>query len=416
MMRPSVIRSPSLSTEGRRKIEWVRRNMPILGRLEAEFRSRRPFSDLRIAVSVHFEAKTAYLAELFAAGGALVSVTGSNSLSTKDDVAAAVAERGIKVYATHGATPEEFQEQHLLALDIEPNIIIDDGGDLVHDIHVHRPHLIANVFGACEETTSGVLRDSARAKEGALRFPVILVNNAQCKYLFDNRYGTGQSSWEAIMRTTNLNIAGSRAVIVGYGWCGKGCAMRAKGLGAEVIVCEVDPVKAVEAVMDGFRVMKMEEAAPLGDFFLTVSGCSDVLTEPHFARMKDGAVIANAGHFDAEIDLQSLARISVEQLDVRENISGFRMDDGRWIYLLGGGGLVNITCGDGHPAEIMDTSFALQALSAQYVAEHRDSLTVDVHPVPAEIDQAVARLKLETLGVRIDTLTVAQESYLRSSQ
>ncbi len=415
-MRQSQIYDPALAPEGRRKIEWVRRNMPILNRLEEEFRREQTFAGLRVAVSVHFEAKTAYLAEIFAAGGADVSVTGSNSLSTKDDVAAAVAERGLHVYATHGASPSEFQEQHLLAIDIEPNIVIDDGGDLVHDLHVHRPELIEQVYGACEETTSGVIRDSALAREGRLRFPVLLVNNAQCKFLFDNRYGTGQSTWEAIMRTTNLNIAGSRAVIVGYGWCGKGCAMRAKGLGAEVIVCEVDPIKAVEAVMDGFRVMPMQEAAAIGDFFLTVSGGTKALSRDHFALMHDGAILANAGHFNAEIDLVALRSLSAAEEEVRENITAYRMAGGRTVYLLGGGGLVNITCGDGHPAEIMDTSFALQALSARYVAEHRGELNADVYPVPEEIDNAVARLKLETLGIRIDELTGEQEAYLRSAQ
>lgn len=415
-MHPSLIRDGALAAEGRRKIEWVRRHMPILGGIERDFRANRYLEGLRVALSIHFEAKTAYLAEVLAAAGAEVAVTGSNPRSTKDDVAAAVAEEGLAVYALHGATPAEFQEQHLLALEIEPNIVIDDGGDLVHDLHFHRVDLGKHVLGACEETTSGVIRDTALAHEGKLRFPVLLVNDAQCKFLFDNRYGTGQSSWEAIMRTTNLNIAGSRAVVVGYGWCGKGCAMRAKGLGAEVIVCEVDPIKAVEAVMDGFRVMPALEAAPLGDFFLTVSGATKVLTREHFDRMHDGAIVANAGHFNAEIDIEALESAAEERLEVRENVTGHRMPDGRWIYLLGGGGLVNITCGDGHPAEIMDTSFALQALSAKYVAQHHKELTVAVHRVPAEIDEAVARLKLSSLGVEIDTLTSEQEEYLHSAQ
>lgn len=415
-MRPSLVREPSSAAEGRRKIDWVRRNMPILSRIEQDFRKNQSFAGLRVAVSVHFEAKTAYLAEVFAAGGAEVSVTGSNPRSTKDDVAAAVSESGLHVYALHGASPEEFQEQHLMALDIEPNVVIDDGGDLVHDLHAHRPGLIDQVYGACEETTSGVIRDTALAREGRLRFPVFLVNNAQCKFLFDNRYGTGQSAWEAIMRTTNLNIAGSKAVIIGYGWCGKGCAMRAKGLGAEVIVCEVDPIKAVEAVMDGFRVMPAAEAARIGDFFLSVTGGTKVLSREHFLRMRDGAILANAGHFNAEIDLAALEGLSSETQEVRENITGYRMPDGRRLYLLGGGGLVNITCGDGHPAEIMDTSFALQALTAQYLVQHHEELDAAVHPVPAQIDRTVAGLKLETLDIEIDSLSEEQETYLRRSR
>jgi adenosylhomocysteinase len=446
-MPASIVRDPRLATEGARKIEWVRRNMPILRGLEDRFAAERPFDGLRAAVSVHLEAKTAYLALVLAAGGAQVSVTGSNSLSTKDDVVAALAERGLHVYAWHGATRQEFEDHQLTALRVAPHVVIDDGGDLVHHLHEGAAEFSHSVMGACEETTAGVLRNRARAAAGKLAFPVLAVNDALMKHMFDNRYGTGQSTLDAIMRTTNLVITGTTVVVAGYGWCGRGIARRAAGMGAQVIVCEVDEVKALEAVMDGYRVMPMDEAAREGRFFITATGVRDVITPDHFAVMPDGAILANAGHFYDEIALDALREEAVEASEVRENLHGYRQRDGRWINVIADGRIVNISAADGHPAEIMDTSFAVQALSAEYVvraatggailervrpgahaARREDDgssqpghatprpLPAAVIPVPAEIDTAVARLKLAALGVSHDTLTPEQEAYLADFQ
>jgi len=413
-MRESVIRDIHLADSGRQKIEWVKKNMSLLRYLEEDFKRNQYFKGLRAVVCVHLEAKTAYLAKVLAAGGAEVSVTGSNPLSTQDDVAAALVADGLNVYAWYGATEEEYFEHLNNALDIKPNIVIDDGGDLVHLLHGERQELLSDVFGGCEETTTGVIRLRARAKEGLLKFPMISVNDAYCKYLFDNRYGTGQSVWDGINRTTNLIVSGKNVVIVGYGWCGKGCAMRAKGLGANVIVCEVDPIKAIEAVMDGFRVMPMNEAARIGDIFITVTGCKRVIYDEHYKVMKDGVLLANAGHFDVEICIPELEAMAVEKKEMRKNIMGYKMPDGRWINLLAEGRLVNLAAGDGHPAEIMDMSFALQALSAKYIASNYKQMENRVYEVPKEIDQYVAQLKLKSLGVSIDTLTEEQEKYLAS--
>ncbi|WHH60549.1 adenosylhomocysteinase [Petroclostridium sp. X23] len=413
-MRDSVIRDINLANSGKQKIEWVRKNMPLLRYLEEDFAKNQYFKGLRAIVCVHLEAKTAYLAKVLAAGGAEVSVTGSNPLSTQDDVAAGLVADGLKVYAWYGATEEEYFQHLNYALDIRPNIVIDDGGDLVHLLHGERQELLADVYGGCEETTTGVIRLRARAQEGLLKFPMISVNDAYCKYLFDNRYGTGQSVWDGIMRTTNLIVSGKNVVIIGYGWCGKGCAMRAKGLGANVIVCEVDPIKAIEAVMDGFRVMPMNEAAKIGDFFITVTGCNRVIYDEHYKVMKDGAILANAGHFDVEICIPELEEMAVEKKEMRKNIVGYKMADGRWINLLAEGRLVNLAAGDGHPAEIMDMSFALQALSAKYILQNYKSLEKKVYEVPDEIDKYVAELKLKGLGVSIDTLTEIQKKYLSS--
>jgi len=413
-MRESVIRDIHLADSGRQKIEWVKKNMSLLRYLEEDFKRNQYFKGLRAVVCVHLEAKTAYLAKVLAAGGAEVSVTGSNPLSTQDDVAAALVADGLNVYAWYGATEEEYFEHLNNALDIKPNIVIDDGGDLVHLLHGERQELLSDVFGGCEETTTGVIRLRARAKEGLLKFPMISVNDAYCKYLFDNRYGTGQSVWDGINRTTNLIVSGKNVVIVGYGWCGKGCAMRAKGLGANVIVCEVDPIKAIEAVMDGFRVMPMNEAARIGDIFITVTGCKRVIYDEHYKVMKDGVLLANAGHFDVEICIPELEAMAVEKKEMRKNIMGYKMPDGRWINLLAEGRLVNLAAGDGHPAEIMDMSFALQALSAKYIASNYKQMENRVYEVPKEIDQYVAQLKLKSLGVSIDTLTEEQKKYLAS--
>lgn len=410
----SIIRDISLADSGRKKIEWVRKNMPILRSLEEEFEKSKPFKGVRVTVSVHLEAKTAYLAKVIAAGGAEVSVTGSNPLSTQDDVAAGLAADGLDVYAWYNATKDEYFEHLKLALGYKPNIIIDDGGDLVHMLHTTRKDLLPHIMGGCEETTTGVLRLKAMEKEGALKFPMVAVNNAYCKYLFDNRYGTGQSVWDGINRTTNLIVAGKNVVVVGYGWCGKGIAMRAKGFGAGVIVCEIDPIKAAEAVMDGFKVMKMDDAAKIGDIFITVTGCNRVIHQDHYKVMKDGAILCNAGHFDVEICIPELEKMAVEKKEQRNNIMGYRMNDGRWINLLAEGRLVNLAAGDGHPAEIMDMSFALQALSAKYVLENYHKLGTSVINVPDEIDRKVALMKLHAWDVKIDELTDEQKRYLDS--
>ncbi|CDA71825.1 adenosylhomocysteinase [Ruminococcus sp. CAG:579] len=412
----SEIRNIDLWESGARKIEWVRRNMCLLRSIEEDFKRDKPFSGLKVALSIHLEAKTAYLCKVLAAGGAEMYVTGSNPLSTQDDVAAALAHDGLNVYAWHASTPEEYHRHISEVIKAGPNVIIDDGGDLVNMIHNEYPELIPNVIGGCEETTTGIIRLIAMNKAGELKFPMALVNNARCKYLFDNRYGTGQSVWDGINRTTNLIVAGKNVVVAGYGWCGKGVAMRAKGLGASVIVTEIDPIKAMEAVMDGFKVMKMEEAAKIGDIFVTVTGCKDVITENSFANMKDGAILCNAGHFDCEVAVAKLAEICTEKYPARNNIDGYRMSDGRSIFVIGEGRLVNLAAGDGHPSEIMDMSFAIQALTAAYLVKNRDKLTDKIITVPEEIDNEVARRKLKFWGIEIDKLSEEQEKYLNSWQ
>lgn len=411
----SEIRDITLAESGARKIEWVRKNMPLLRNLELEFEREKPFAGKRIALSIHLEAKTAYLCKVLAAGGAEMYITGSNPLSTQDDIAAALVECGLNVYAWYGATDEEYNRHISSVLEHDTNIIIDDGGDLVHMLHTKYQDKICHVIGGCEETTTGIIRLIAMEKVGELKFPMVLVNNAECKHFFDNRYGTGQSVWDGIMRTTNLIVAGKVVVVAGYGWCGKGVAMRAKGLGAQVIVTEVNPVKAIEAVMDGFDVMPMKEAAALGDFFVTVTGCSGVITEEDFRVMKNGAILSNAGHFDVEVDVKGLKEIALETREERKNIMGYRIDEERWIYVLGEGRLVNLACGDGHPAEIMDMSFAIQALSAKYLVEHAGNLTEKIIQVPREVDEEVAARKLAYMGKKIDTLTQEQVAYLNSS-
>lgn len=409
----SRIKDVSLYASGEQKIQWVKSYMPLLSGLEKEFREELPFKGLRVALSVHLEAKTAYLCRVLQAGGAEMYVTGSNPLSTQDDIAAALVHGGMEVFAVHGATAEEYHAHLKAVMEHRPNIIIDDGGDLVNLIHNEYSEFLPEVLGGCEETTTGIIRLQAMARDNALQFPMMAVNNAKCKYLFDNRYGTGQSVWDGINRTTNLIVAGKTVVVAGYGWCGKGVAMRAKGLGAKVIVTEVDAVKAMEAVMDGFTVLPMVEAAETGDFFVTVTGCKDVITESAMRRMKDGAILCNAGHFNVEINVGDLEKLSVEQFESRKNIMGYRLADGRVLHLIAEGRLVNLAAGDGHPAEIMDMSFAIQALSARYIAQHRN-LEKGVHFVPEEIDREVARRKLLAWGVKVDNLTDAQEDYLHS--
>ena len=409
------IRNPELWQDGELKIQWVAAHMPLLSALKKEFEETKPFQGLRIALSVHLEAKTAYLCKTLAAGGAEMFVTGSNPLSTQDDIAAALVHAGLNVFAWYDASEAEYDRHITKVIEAAPNIIIDDGGDLVGKIHTVFPQLLGNVIGGCEETTTGILRLNAMNKARKLAFPMILVNDADCKHLFDNRYGTGQSVWTGINRTTTLIVAGKTAVVAGYGWCGKGVAMRAKGMGAKVIVTEVDPVKAIEAVMDGFQVMPMRQAAPLGDIFVTVTGCKDVITSEDFLAMKDGAICCNAGHFDCEVNIRDLDALAVSHRPARKDIEAYELPDGRTIYILAQGRLVNLAAGDGHPAEIMDMSFAIQALCARYLALNHPLNRVPgdmVINVPAAIDDEVARRKLATLGVSIDSLTDEQHRYI----
>lgn len=413
-MKPNcLILDPALYPSGLDKIEWVKRNMQLLNGIEKQFATEQPFKGMRIALSVHLEAKTAYLCKVLKAGGAEMYVTGSNPLSTQDDVAAALVHEGMSVFAVHGASAEQYRECLASVLASEPDIIIDDGGDLVSMLHAEMRHLIPKIRGGCEETTTGVHRLLAMEKDGSLRFPMFDVNDAQCKHLFDNRYGTGQSVFDGIDRTTNLIVAGKTVVVAGYGWCGRGVAMRAKGLGAHVIVTEIDPVKAIEAVMDGFTVMPMAEAAPAGDVFITVTGMRDVITTAHMNSMKNGVLLCNAGHFDVEIDVAGLKAEATETRQMKPNIRGYRMPNGNWLYLLAEGRLVNLASGDGHPAEIMDMSFAIQALCARELAVNPPK-EARVYAVPETIDAYVANEKLRSIGTSIDVLTDLQKEYANS--
>ena len=408
----SMIRDIKLAPSGHDKIEWVKNFMPVMAAVDEEFSKSKPFAGKKMVITLHLEAKTAYKAEIFHHAGAEVALTGSNPLSTQDDVAAALVEDGVHVFAWHGCTDEEYNTFINKALDIKPDIVIDDGGDLVHMLHTKRRELLTGIIGGSEETTTGVHRLRALADQGKLEFPMIAANDAYCKYLFDNRYGTGQSTWDGIMRTTNLVIAGKTVVIAGYGWCGKGGAMRARGLGANVIITEVDPIKAIEAVFDGFRVMTMDEAAKEGDIFLTLTGDKDVIRDRHFKVMKDGAMMANSGHFDVEINIPELEAMSKSRRKVRNNIEEFMQEDGRKLYLLAEGRLVNLAAGDGHPAEIMDLSFGVQFFSAMHLLEHGKEMEKAVHLMPDSINQRIAEIKLKSLGVSIDKLTPEQQAYL----
>lgn len=408
----SIVKDMSLAESGRRKINWVRDFMPALSGIEARFEKEKPFAGLRIAVSVHLEAKTANLGYVLAKGGAQVRLTGSNVLSTQDDVAAGLASMGVETFGIHGATAQEY-EQHLIeTLKFKPHLVVDDGGDLIHLLGGKCAELGENLIGGCEETTTGILRLKAREREGILPCPMMAVNDAKAKHYYDNKYGTGQSVWDAIMHTTNLIVAGKTVVVAGYGWCGKGVAMRATGMGADVIVTEVDPFKALDATMQGFRVMPMSEAAKLGDIFVTVTGCKDVITPEHFAVMKNNAFLTNAGHFDCEVDVASLAKMAVKREVRRDNIEGFTLPDGRVLNVIGEGRLVNLAAGNGHPAEIMDMSFAVQALALEWLVRHQDALEKKVYQVPAEIDDEIGRVKLAAMGLSIDTLSGEQVAYL----
>jgi len=410
----SIVRDMKLAPEGHLKIDWVEAHMPVLNRIRAQFEAEQPFKGLKVAISLHLEAKTAYLAKVVKAGGAEVTIAGSNPLSTQDDVCAALVEDGVTVLAKHNPEPEEYKEMLIRLLETKPDLIIDDGGDLVTILHTERPDLLVNIRGGAEETTTGIIRLKAMEKDQMLKLPMVAVNDAYCKHLFDNRYGTGQSVFDAINRTTNLVVAGKNVVVVGYGWCGKGVAMRAKGLGANVIVTEVNPIRAVEAHMDGFQVMPMVEAAKLGDFFITVTGNKSVITGEHYDVMKDGAILSNAGHFDVEVNKPELLIRSSSVRTVRKNIEEYQFKDGRKMYLIAEGRLVNLGAGDGHPAEIMDMTFALQAMSLKYVNDNYEKLGKQVLNVPYEIDEQVARFKLESLGIDLDSLSAEQVTYLDS--
>ena len=412
--RPSIIKDPLLAPLGYNKLEWVKNNMPVLNILRQELEQSKPLQGKTILCCLHLEAKTGYLLQTLMAAGADVVACASNPLSTQDDVVAALADSGITVYAIHGESSEEYHEFLEKALDTMPDAIIDDGADVVSMLHKSRRDQAAAIIGGCEETTTGIVRLRSMDNDNALLFPMIAVNDAYMKYLFDNRYGTGQSVWDGINRTTHLVVAGKYVVVVGYGWCGKGVAMRATGMGAKVIVTEIDPIKANEAIMDGFRVMSMLEAARWGDIYITVTGNINVIRKEHMQVMKDNAIMCNAGHFDVEISKPDLDSLAVSKKAIKPNIEEYLLADGRRLYLLAEGRLVNLAAGDGHPAEVMDLSFSLQALSLLYVIENRPQLENHVYNVPEEIDQRVARLKLQADGVKIDELTAEQAAYLAS--
>ena len=409
----STIKDLNLAESGERKIRWVEAHMPVLRDIGSDFAREKPFAGLKIALSVHLEAKTAYLCRVLEMGGAEMHVTGSNPLSTQDDVAAALAAKGMDVHAVYGCSDEEYQAHLRSVLSVGPNIIIDDGGDLVHLMHTEFTDLIPQVIGGCEETTTGILRLKAREKDGILPCPMVAVNDAKAKHYYDNKYGTGQSVWDGIMHTTNLVVAGKTVVVAGYGWCGKGVAMRAAGMGANVIVTEVDPFKALDATMNGFRVMTMDQAAPLGDVFVTVTGCKDVIVGRHFQAMKHNALLANAGHFDCEVNVAALRELAESSQLRRENIVGYTLPNGKTLNVLAEGRLVNLAAGNGHPAEIMDMSFAVQALAAEWLTK-QTGLEKKVYAVPDAIDDEIGRAKLAALGLSIDSLTEEQEKYLTS--
>lgn len=408
----SEILNINLAPLGKTKIDWVKAHMPVLGEIEKRFKAEQPFRGLKVALSVHLEAKTAYLCKVLAAGGAEMYVTGSNPLSTVDEVAAALVADGLNVFARYNASESEYRSALRSVLSISPNIIIDDGGELVEMMHSEFSANLSEVIGGCEETTTGITSLKKMKAAGRLKFPMMLVNDADCKHLFDNRYGTGQSVWDAIMRTTNLIIAGKTVVVSGFGWCGKGVAARADGLGAKVVITEVDPVRAIEAHMEGYAVMPMSEASRIGDIFVSVTGCSGIVSGPDIMNLKEGAILTNAGHFDVEIDTKALEELSTEVFEARHNILGYKLKNGRTVYLISEGRLVNLAAAEGHPAEIMDMSFAIQALSAEYLVKNRHKLEAELIPVPKEIDNFVARLKLKSLGISIDELTEEQREYL----
>ncbi len=409
------VKDIALAEKGKRKIEWSNQQMPVLQLIRKQFIKDQPLKGIRMSACLHITSETANLAITLRDGGAEVVLCASNPLSTQDEVAASlVKDYGIPTFAIKGEDNATYYAHINSALEHRPNITMDDGADLVTTLLTKRPDLLANVIGGTEETTTGVIRLRAMAKDGTLRYPIIAVNDALTKHLFDNRYGTGQSSIDGILRATNLLIAGLRFVVAGYGWCGKGVSMRAKGLGADVIVTETSPVRALEATMDGFRVMPMAEAAKIGDIFITVTGNKSILAHEHFERMKNGAVISNSGHFNVEIDIPALERLSSGKRTIRPFVEEYAMKDGRKIYLLGEGRLINLAAAEGHPAAVMDMSFANQALASEYMVKHAKELEKRVYPVPDHIDRHIAKLKLESMGIQVDKLTPDQEQYLAS--
>ena len=408
------VRDPSLAPQGRLQIEWAEAHMPVVVELRRRYRESKPLTGLRVSLCLHVTKETAVLARTIKEWGAEVYLAPSNPLSTQDDVAAALAEEGVNVYAWRGMTPEEYEWALSVVASAEPSLVVDDGGDLHVYIHEKAPVKARNVIGGTEETTTGVIREKALEREGRLMYPIMAVNNALTKYLFDNRYGTGQSTIDGILRATNILLAGKIAVVAGYGWVGRGIANRLRGMGARVIVTEVDPIRALEAVMDGFYVMPMIEAAKIGDIFVTATGNRDVIRREHIELMKDGAILANAGHFNVEVSVSDLEEMSVSKRRVRPNLEEYKLPDGRRIYLLAEGRLVNLVAAEGHPSEVMDMSFANQALSLLYLLKNKGKLEKRVYNVPREQDEEVARLKLQTMGINIDRLTPEQEKYLRS--
>jgi adenosylhomocysteinase len=410
------IANPALAAEGKKRIEWAERNMPVLAQIRERFEKTKPFNGVRIAACMHVTTETANLMRVLKAGGAEIALCASNPLSTQDDTAAAlVHEYGISVFARNAVDRDGYYAHINAALDIQPHQVFDDGCDLVNTLHTTRKELIANIAGGCEETTTGVIRLTQMAKDGALQFPMIAVNDTDTKHMFDNRYGTGQSTLDAVFRATNFLLAGRILVVAGFGYCGKGVAERARGLGADVIVTEIDPTKALDAMMQGFRVMPMTDAAKIGDVFITVTGNRDVLREEHFQAMKDGAILANSGHFDIEIDVAWLEQNAVKKnAKMRHQTDEYVLKNGNRILLLAEGRLVNLGAAEGHPASVMDLSFSDQALTAEYLVKEAKNLKPGVHNVPTEIDKEVARMKLASMGGAIDTLTPAQELYLNS--
>ena len=410
------VKDLTLAESGQRRIDWASREMPVMRLLRERFAKEKPLTGIRIAACLHITTETANLALTLQAGGADTILCASNPLSTQDDAAAALVEYGIPTNAIKGEDSKTYYQHISTTLDSKPHITVDDGADLVSTLHTKREDLISGVIGGTEETTTGVIRLRSMEKSGALKYPIIAVNDAQTKYLFDNRYGTGQSTIDGITRATNILWAGKNVVICGYGWCGHGIAMRAKGLGAQVIITEVEPVRALEAVMDGYRVMPLMEAARIGDIFITISGDKNVIDRAHLEVMKDGALVANSGHFNVEINIPALESLSRSRREIRPFVEEFALADGRTIYLLGEGRLINLAAAEGHPASVMDMSFANQALCIEYLARNQGKLKTQVYSVPQDIDKQVARLKLDAMGVIIDTLTPEQEKYLTSWQ
>ncbi len=415
-VQESIVKDLALAEEGEKRIEWARRHMPVLDIIKQEFEIEKPLRGSRIVACLHVTVETANLITTLVAGGAEIAITGSNPLSTQDEVAAALDARGLHVYAFRGENEQEYYDCIKQALELKPNVTLDDGADTIAIVHKEHPELAKEMFGGCEETTTGVVRLRAMATDNALLYPVIAVNDAETKMMFDNRYGTGQSTVHGIMQATNFLFAGKTVVVGGYGWCGRGFAMRAKGLGASVIVVEIEPRKALEAVMDGYRIMPMKDAAPLGDLFVTLTGDINVIRKEHFELMKDQAILANSGHFNVEIDIPALEKMAAGKTIVQNNVTEYRLKDGRRLYLLAEGRLINLAAAYGHPPEVMDMSFANQALSVRYIVEHGRSLENKVYSVPVEIDRRVAELKLASMGLKIERLTPEQDKYLHSWQ